>query len=139
MKMTLKILKALSDETRLRMLMLLRKQELSVCQIMGVLCISQPLVSRNLYILTEAGFLAERRQGKFIFYCLKKDLPKTLKEIINLIYESIKDDTVIKDDAMALKECKEFQKKAGRCDMETYKAFMESLKKKRAIKKRGIR
>jgi DNA-binding transcriptional ArsR family regulator len=69
-----KIMKLLSDSTRLRILMLLTKRELCVCQIMGVLGVSQPLVSRNLKLLGDAGFLAERRKGSlFLFYEKKMD------------------------------------------------------------------
>ena len=110
--------------------MLLRERELSVCQIMGVLCISQPLVSRNLYLLTEAGLLKERRQGKFIFYSLKKDLPKSLRGIIKILKEELRGDEMLTEDMKSLRECREFQEKVGRCDMDTYRAFMESRKKR---------
>ena len=62
MKKVEKIMKLLSDNTRLRILMLLTRRELCVCQIMGVLGVSQPLVSRNLKLLGDAGFLS-RTEG----------------------------------------------------------------------------
>jgi len=68
-------LKALADETRLRILMLLREKELFVCQLMAVTGLSQSLVSRSLALLEREGFLDSRRQGKHVFYCLKKEIP----------------------------------------------------------------
>jgi len=59
----LKPFKALSDETRLRMLNILTEQECCVCEVMQVLGISQTRASRNLKILEEAGFLQARRTG----------------------------------------------------------------------------
>jgi len=52
-----KLFKALSDETRLRMLNILLERECCVCEVMQVLDISQTRASRNLAALYEAGFL----------------------------------------------------------------------------------
>jgi ArsR family transcriptional regulator len=62
--------KALSDETRFRMLNILTAQECCVCEVMQVLNISQTRASRNLKILEEAGFLKSRREGTWIYYAL---------------------------------------------------------------------
>ncbi len=61
-------LKVISDETRLRMLLLLMEQELCVCEICEVLEISQPKVSRHLARMREAGFVRDDRQGQWVFY-----------------------------------------------------------------------
>ena len=50
-----RMLRALADENRLRLLLLLRQRELFVCQLMAVLKLSQPLVSRNLALLEREG------------------------------------------------------------------------------------
>ena len=55
--------KALSDETRLRILNLLFVRECCVCEVMQVLAISQTRASRNLNLLLGAGFLKVRREG----------------------------------------------------------------------------
>jgi ArsR family transcriptional regulator, arsenate/arsenite/antimonite-responsive transcriptional repressor len=70
-----RLLKVLADETRLRLLMLLREKELFVCQLMAVTGLSQSLVSRSLAMLEREGLLKSRRQGKHVFYRLKKDPP----------------------------------------------------------------
>ena len=64
----LKVMKALSDETRLRILNVLLVRDCCVCEIMQALNISQSRSSRNLGILQDAGFLKERRDGLWIVY-----------------------------------------------------------------------
>lgn len=121
----MKIFKLLSEQSRLRMLMLLTEKELCGCQLMGVLGISQPLVSRNLSLLSGAGLLDERRDGKLIFYSTKKNPSKTAKEVMELLKKKLKDDKTLKDDRSSLSECYEFQKKSGKCDMKTFLAYRE--------------
>ena len=69
------IFKALSDETRLRIIKLLERGELCVCDITAALDMVQPKVSFHLSTLKEAGLLKDRKQGKWIHYSLnEKDL-----------------------------------------------------------------
>lgn len=64
----IKAMKALSDETRLRILNILLEKECCVCEVMQALDISQSRASRNLGILQNAGFLRTRRDGLWIVY-----------------------------------------------------------------------
>lgn len=64
----IKATKALSDETRLRILNVLLKRECCVCEVMQALDISQSRASRNLGLLQDAGFLKARRDGVWIVY-----------------------------------------------------------------------
>ena len=64
----IKAMKALSDETRLRILNILLKRECCVCEVMQALNISQTRASRNLGILHDAGFLTVRRNGTWMLY-----------------------------------------------------------------------
>jgi ArsR family transcriptional regulator, arsenate/arsenite/antimonite-responsive transcriptional repressor len=132
-----KIMKLLSDATRLRVLMLLTKRELCVCQIMGVLGISQPLVSRNLHLLDEAGFLRERKEGKLVFYSLSKDMDQANRSIVSLLKGLLKSDSILARDLTSLGECEEFQKKTGKCDMKTFSDFMKKKRKKIARETTG--
>jgi ArsR family transcriptional regulator len=66
----IKTLKAISDETRLRIMKVLLERECCVCEIMQALDISQSRASRNLGILQDAGFLKARRDGLWIVYSL---------------------------------------------------------------------
>ena len=69
----IKLMKALSDETRLRMLNILLEKECCVCEIMQVMNISQSRASRNLRILQDAGLLKARRHGAWIVYSIDQD------------------------------------------------------------------
>ncbi len=64
------IFKALSDETRLRILKLLQNGELCVCDIVAAFDMIQPKVSFHLAALKEAGFIRDRKQGKWTHYSL---------------------------------------------------------------------
>ena len=73
MRDLVKAFKALSDETRLRILNLLLERECCVCEVMQVLDISQARASRNLSTLYEAGLLKLRRQGLWALYSVDKE------------------------------------------------------------------
>lgn len=64
----LNIFKALSDETRLRVLKLLEQGELCVCDIVAALDMIQPKISFHLSVLKEAGLIKDRKQGKWVNY-----------------------------------------------------------------------
>jgi len=68
MQNLIKAMKALSDETRLRILKILLERECCVCEIMQALDISQSRASRNLGILQDAGFLKVKRDGAWMLY-----------------------------------------------------------------------
>jgi ArsR family transcriptional regulator len=131
MKNTARILKLISDPTRLRILMLLMRRELCVCQIMGVLHVSQPLVSRNLSLLSGAGFLRERKEGKLVFYSPDPAMGSLQRRLTRLLKDALKADTMVAKDGEALTDCEEFQRRTGRCDMKTFSDFMKRRKKSR--------
>ncbi|NOX33877.1 MAG: metalloregulator ArsR/SmtB family transcription factor [Deltaproteobacteria bacterium] len=64
----IKCFKALSDKTRLRLLIVLQQYELNVNEIVLVVDMIQSGVSRHLKILVESGLLTSRRNGSFIYY-----------------------------------------------------------------------
>jgi len=70
MKTTAKLFKALSDETRLRILSLLTTGELCVCDLMEVFHLPQSTVSRHLAYLRNTGLVDDRRQGVWMYYRL---------------------------------------------------------------------
>ena len=137
MKSTANTFKLFSDVTRLRTLMLLSRAELCVCQIMGVLGVSQPLVSRNLSMLNSAGLLDERRDGKLVFYKLKVQLAEPYATIVKVVKGLTKNDEIFEIDLNSLEECMEYQKKVGSCDMKTFLDFMEKQRKKVGRKNSG--
>lgn len=63
-----KIFKALSDQSRLRILKALQARMLCVCEIRELLQLANSTVSQHLKILREAGFIVEQKDGKWVNY-----------------------------------------------------------------------
>lgn len=72
MKELASLFKALSDETRLRIIKLLEQGELCVCDITAALDMVQPKVSFHLSGLKEAGMIKDRKSGKWTHYSLNE-------------------------------------------------------------------
>lgn len=76
MKEYASVFKALSDETRLQILVLiLHEGEMCVCDVMHVCAITQSKASRHLRYLLHAGLVRERREGTWMYYSVPADLP----------------------------------------------------------------
>ena len=70
------IAKALAEENRVRILCLLRKQELCVCQVIEVLGLAPSTVSKHLSVLYQARLIDSSKQGRWVFYNLAcQDVP----------------------------------------------------------------
>lgn len=96
MERLMEFFKILSDETRLRTMMLLNSSKLCVCEICEILDISQPKISRHLAKLRDMGFVVDERQGQWIFYEL--NLGDDMKNILDDISNNIDKYPVIKND-----------------------------------------
>jgi ArsR family transcriptional regulator len=70
MKAFLKIMKALSDPNRLKIVKMLQRRTLCVCEIQNALGISQPNASKHLKILEEAGLVESDKDGLWVNYGL---------------------------------------------------------------------
>ena len=81
---TLKALRALSDPTRLRILNLLEKNELSVHELQEITRMGQSRISTHLGLLQESGFLESRREGKRTFYKSTSHADPTTREFLQL-------------------------------------------------------
>jgi DNA-binding transcriptional ArsR family regulator len=104
MKETMAITKALSDESRTRVLVFLRDGELCVCQIIELLGLAPSTVSKHLNILYQAGLLESRKDGRWIYYRLPgKDAPCRIRGIIRWLLESLADDPRLVQDARKVK------------------------------------
>ncbi|MBT2570737.1 metalloregulator ArsR/SmtB family transcription factor [Planococcus sp. ISL-110] len=82
--------KIFSDETRLRIIILLAQQELCVCQISGILDVPQPKISKNLSKLRDTDLVIDERKEKFVFYKLKMEnaiFVSTVKNIADNLNE----------------------------------------------------
>ena len=101
------LFKVLSDETRMRILVLLYHKKLCVCQIQGILEEGQPKISKHLGKLRDMGFVKDERQEQFIYYYLDKD-NELLKDILEKIILNSKEYNVINKDLQNLEKGEEY-------------------------------
>ncbi|MBU6997824.1 MAG: winged helix-turn-helix transcriptional regulator [Theionarchaea archaeon] len=91
MHLKLKILKALSDETRLNILEFLRDGEKCVCEIVPYIGTSQSNVSQHLRILKDANVLTDRKEGKSIYYSVvDEDIYQCLDDLEGIAENAVK-------------------------------------------------
>ena len=82
------VFKALGEPVRLRLFALLSmKQELCVCHLIEALQLPQSTVSRHLGVLRNAGLVMTRRDGKWMYYQLADDVPRTLIDLLACSHE----------------------------------------------------
>ena len=82
-----KLFLAMSDKTRLRLLELMAGGEVSVGYLAEALNESQPKISRHLAYLRTAGVVSTRRDGKWVYYGIEKDLNDTVTRVIDATFE----------------------------------------------------
>ena len=85
---TVQLFKALADETRLRILNLLCRQEICVCQIVEALGLGQSKVSRHLAHLRNAGLVNDRREGLWMYYSLAQPSGRLHKRLIDWLKQA---------------------------------------------------
>ncbi|HTY63786.1 MAG TPA: metalloregulator ArsR/SmtB family transcription factor [Acidobacteriota bacterium] len=86
MKEAARFFKALSDESRLKMLWLLfNRRELCVCDVMAVLKITQSKASRHLAALRHIGIATDRREGLWSYYSLRQPEDELAKNHLKLL------------------------------------------------------
>lgn len=83
------IFKILSDATRLRILALLSREELSVAELQEILGMGQSRISSQLALLRQAELVIDRRDGKKAFYSLRSNLPPGEASLVRAACESI--------------------------------------------------
>lgn len=94
-----KLFKALSDETRIRILKVLLERECCVCEVMQALDVSQSRASRNLGILEDAGFIKSKRDGLWIVYSIDEQrMNSYTAPLIELVRTSLVDDETLLQD-----------------------------------------
>jgi ArsR family transcriptional regulator, arsenate/arsenite/antimonite-responsive transcriptional repressor len=111
---------ALSDETRLRIVVLLTHGELCVCDLMAVLDEPQSKVSRHLACLKHCGVTRSRRVGVWIHYALNEIGDEMAKAQVNLLREHLSRHSRFRKDLEKLKSlkkegcCRALQEISGR-------------------------
>ena len=86
MKEFIKVMKALSDPNRVKLLKILQERALCVCEIRAVLGIAQPTVSKHLKVLEDAGLVKHEKDGLWVNYSLTdgRDSPYAASLLGNL-------------------------------------------------------
>src|SRR5580765_1480162 len=103
MNVTLKSLRALSDQTRLRIVALLEKDELSVNELQEITRMGQSRISTHLGLLQDSGLVQSRREGKRTFYKLNATSNGVAREFIQLAIRGAKELTENASDQINLK------------------------------------
>lgn len=92
------ILKTLSDPTRLRLLALLSREELSVAELQEVLGMGQSRISSQLALLRTVNLVSDRREGKNAFYSLRSSLPPKTLALTRAALEAVGDSVLMAED-----------------------------------------
>ena len=95
------LLRLLSDSTRVRLLALLEREELTVAELSGVLRLAQPRVSTHLAKLKEADLVRDRRAGVSAYYRFNSELDAKSATFLHALRENI-DDALVVNDAQRL-------------------------------------
>jgi len=110
MKKIIKILKALSDENRLRIIYLIYyKSGICVCEIQEIIGLSQPTISFDLKKLEEAEIITHSKSGLWANYSINENLDTNLKNIINLLINELKNGKKIKEDLKKAEKVSRFE------------------------------
>ena len=80
---TAKVLKAISDPKRLQIVDMLSCGELCACKILEAFHITQPTLSHDMRVLIEAKIVADRREGKNIYYSLSKEYLQMFEQTLH--------------------------------------------------------
>lgn len=84
--------KALADEHRLRILMLLQKQELCACQIVEAFDLANSTISKHLSILRQAGLTHSRKEGRWVYYSLPAHPPAEIQATLAWVRQLFADE-----------------------------------------------
>ena len=78
-------MKALSDETRLKIFDMLAQGELCACKILEAFKITQPTLSYHMKILADSGLVSVRKDGVWMKYSINRDNLQVIKELFEAI------------------------------------------------------
>jgi len=99
-----KIVKALADKNRIRIIYLIKaKQVLCVCEITYIIGLSQPTISSHLKLLENAGLIESHKDGLWVNYNISSQLDPASSGYIEIIYKNLEKDKQIVSDLKKLK------------------------------------
>ena len=99
----LKSLRLLADPSRVRMVLLLEREELSVAELQEILAMGQSTISTHLAQLKQAGIVEDRRTGKNILYRLKAFGNGTQRQVLDVLRHAVKEIPEAGEDRDALR------------------------------------
>ncbi len=103
----IKFIKLLTDKKRLRILNLLRENEMCVCELSGVLRVSQPLISHHLSTLKNSGMIKSRKIGYWSYFSLNLEgLSELKRSILEAVLKEFEKDSLAIQDLKRYNTCK---------------------------------
>lgn len=127
---TLKVYKALADETRIRLIHILEYGDFHVNELLEILSMGQSRISRHLKILYQAGILSTRREGSFIYYSLRQDLGSFLEMTLKALRENSEKLT---PDELSVQEHLQRRKRDKRVYFDDIAGHWDNLKKQHGL------
>ena len=101
-------LKALSEEIRIRLLLVLMNKEACVCELMATFDMAQSKLSHHLIALRDAGFVKDEKRGKWNYYSVdQKSLNPMRKNLLASLSGWLDDDSIVEKDRATLEKVKE--------------------------------
>lgn len=124
--------KALSDSTRIRILAALRQSELCVCELSDALEMSQSTLSTHLQTVRQAGLVATRKDGKWVYYRLEPSQSTIVETAFAHYQATLTADKRLHRDAERLQERLAIREQ-GRCTLGF--AQLDLMPSKQEVKK----
>jgi ArsR family transcriptional regulator len=101
-------IKALSEEIRIRLLLVLMKDEACVCELMATFDMAQSKLSHHLIALRDAGFIKDEKRGKWNYYSIDSNSMDSMrKNLLASLSSWLDDDTVVEKDRQTLEKVKD--------------------------------
>jgi ArsR family transcriptional regulator len=92
------LLKLVADPTRLRLVCLVVREELSVAELQEILGMGQSRISSHLALLRQGGMVTDRKEGKKSFYVFNADLPEAQRQLVVAAAAAVSDRPAVKED-----------------------------------------
>ena len=104
MRKCMNITKALSSETRVRILLMLGQSELCLCQIIELLQLSAATVSKHISILIQAGLVDTRKEGRWHYYRLSEKPEREVEAALEFLDKALANSRAVKKDKAKVKK-----------------------------------
>ena len=104
MRHFLQVTRALSDESRVKILLFLTHSELCLCQIIELLKLSPSTVSKHMSVLAQAGLVDVRREGRWHYYRLAEEPEPAVSAAYDFLHKANPKSTHLEKDRRLLKE-----------------------------------